>query len=79
MASARADVAAVRSKMAKFRESCDQYHAVWYSAAVELAEDMDIEPTIPRRCSRQVNRANLPGTPEEYFRRVVTLPLLGKY
>ena len=39
--------------------------------------DIDVEPCLPRRCSRQTHRSNVPGdTPSEYYCRTVSIPLL---
>ena len=36
-----------------------------------------MEPSVPRRCGRQVHRSNVPAdTPSEYYRRTISIPVL---
>ena len=73
------EAAVVKQKIRAFRDNVDSYHKTWYQAAVELANSISVEPSIPRRVQRQKNRNNVPAeSPEEYYRRVITVPLLGK-
>ena len=60
------------------RENITQHHNKWYRSAVHLNEKINgSPPCIPRRCGRQTHRDNVPAlTPEEYFRRAVTVPFL---
>ncbi|XP_062594197.1 zinc finger MYM-type protein 1-like [Saccostrea cucullata] len=48
---------------------------VWdalFEESVSLADQFDVEPTMPRRAGRQQNRANIPAvTPSEYWRKVL--------
>jgi hypothetical protein len=49
----------------------------WYLAAVALAAEFEVEPSMPRRCGRQTQRDNVEAkTPEEYYRRALAIPLL---
>ena len=41
-----------------------------------MCADIGTVPTIPRRCSRQIDRSNVPAdTPSEYYCRTVTIPV----
>lgn len=42
----------------------------------ELAKELDVEVRLPRLASKQTKRANHDGTPEEYYRRSIYIPLL---
>jgi hypothetical protein len=42
----------------------------------ELAKELDVDVRLPRLASKQTKRANHPGTPEEYYRRSIYIPLL---
>ncbi|XP_054278286.1 52 kDa repressor of the inhibitor of the protein kinase-like [Macrosteles quadrilineatus] len=42
----------------------------------ELAKVVDVEVRLPRLASKQTKRSNHPGTPEEYYRRSIYIPLL---
>ena len=42
-----------------------------------MCSDIDVEPCLPRRCSRQTHHSNAPAdTPSEYYCRTVSIPLL---
>jgi hypothetical protein len=49
----------------------------WYLQAETLANDIDVQPVVPRTVSRQHGRENVEyNSAEEYYRRITTLPLL---
>lgn len=49
----------------------------WYLQAETLANEIDVEPVVPRIVSRQLGRENVEhNSAEEYYRRITTLPLL---
>ena len=42
-----------------------------------MAEKVGEEPRIPRRCTRQIQRNNVPATtPSEYYKRAISIPML---
>ena len=44
--------------------------------AERITTSLDVSPSVPRTVSRQMNRSNIPAnTPEEYYRRVLTIPV----
>ena len=56
----------------------------WFKYAAEKVREAvgesDYEPSLPRLCSRQRNRANvLAETAEEYFRRTIAIPFLDHF
>ena len=68
----------VRTVLTEIRDNIDQHHKAWYETAVELSEKIHgSAPSIPRRCSRQTQRANVPAeTPEEFYRRSLTVSFI---
>ena len=42
-----------------------------------MCSDIGVEPSLPRRCNRQIHRSNVPAdTPSVYYCRSVSIPLL---
>lgn len=61
----------------RVRDQINFYHDTWYSQAVALAAEVDIEEKMPRIASRQTTRCNLPASnASEYYKRVITVPLI---
>ena len=78
ISAAQSDINSAKDKLRRYRESVDTFHGLWYADAVELATSIDVTPSIPRRCGRMSNRSNVPAdNPEEFYRRSITVPLLG--
>ena len=51
------------------------HHRKWYDETIEKAQHVDVTPHVPRLTGRQTQRNNVPATsPEEYYRRLVTIP-----
>ena len=52
------------------------FHAIFLSA-VDMAEKVGTQPSMPKVVSRQKGKANNPATtPEEYFKRNVAIPFI---
>ena len=68
----------VKSVLTDVRKNINQNNNRWYNLAVQLSARVNgNSPSIPRRCSRQTQRDNVPAeTPEEYYRRSLTIPFL---
>jgi hypothetical protein len=77
---AYSEVDNVKLSLAQVRQNIDIVHQAWYQAAVTIGDKIHApEPSIPRRCSRQSNRGNVPGdSPEVYYRRLVTVPFIDE-
>ncbi|KAH3775844.1 hypothetical protein DPMN_177253 [Dreissena polymorpha] len=45
-----------------------------FGPALKTAKDIGVTLTIPRQCGRQVHRANVGGTSDEYYRRTIYIP-----
>ena len=62
-----------------YLENIDMTHADWYELAVELAESINVSPSMPRRAGAQRHRNNIPAdNPEEYYKRSISIPMLGE-
>lgn len=68
----------VQEQLKELREEIDDWHKIWFELAVDMIEDVGTEkPSIPCRCNRQTQRANIEGeVPEVYYRRSLTIPFL---
>ena len=59
------------------RNDVDTYHCRWMDETKKMCEDIGVELCIPRLGGRQQHRDNVPaGTPDEYYKRNLTIPLL---
>ena len=56
---------------------CTSYKKL-FDSVVSLGGKINaLPPSLPQRCNHKMNRENLPSnTPEEYFRRAITIPFL---
>ena len=53
----------------------DTYHKELYDSVVSGGKINALPPSLPWRCTHQMNRENVPSnTPAEYFRRAITIP-----
>ncbi|XP_065572737.1 52 kDa repressor of the inhibitor of the protein kinase-like [Artemia franciscana] len=63
--------------LAKRRETYDEEFAVVFEQVKELSDKIQLGVEVPKITQRQVHRNNPPhSTPEEYYRRVVIIPML---
>ena len=59
------------------RERVDESFAEIYVEAVSKAEEVGVEPKLPRVASRQMYKSNTPAqSPEDYFKRNNAIPFL---
>ena len=57
--------------------SVSGHHGQWFLTITELLSEVGMEPSVPRRCGRQIHRSNVPAdTPSEYYRRTISIPVL---
>lgn len=72
------EIDSVTTALQKVRTDVDSYHTRWFSEALSIGESVEAEePSIPRICGHQRNRSNVPSdTPEEYYKRTITVPFL---
>ena len=68
----------VQAQLADIRGKVDHFHKTWFQSAVDMTKEVGVEkPSISRRCARQTARDNVEATtPEEYYRRTLTVPFL---
>ena len=69
-------IVTVKEVLSEVRSNIDTYHKKLYDSVVSLGGKINaLPPSLPRRCTHQTNRENVPSnTPEEYFRRAITIP-----
>lgn len=77
---AYSEVNTVIDALKEVRDNVDDRSERWFREAQRMGEQHDGPlPSVPRRCSRQTQRDNIPGdTPEEYFRRTLTIPFIDE-
>ena len=69
-------VLAVKESMTlqNVRTNIETYHSQWFTVRVKMCAGVGTVPAIPRRCSHQMNRSNVPAdSPSQYS---ISLPLL---
>jgi len=75
---AKSEIDDLKSALAAMQNDIDNQHHDLYTRAVAKAEEIDIEPCMPRINQRQIYRANAPAaTPEDYYRVNLTTVFLG--
>ena len=71
------EVDSVISTLQDVRNNISTHHASWYSIEEEMCSDICTEPSISRRCGRQVHRSNIPAhTPSDYYCHCISIPLI---
>ena len=59
------------------RDNINTHHSCWFSTVEKMCADAGTEPAVPRRCSCQTHRSNVPAdTSSEYYCRSLSIPLL---
>ena len=71
------EIVTVKEALREMRSNIDTYHKKLYDSVVSLGGKINaLPPSLPRRCTHQTNRENVPSNPEEYFRRAITIHLM---
>ena len=66
--------------MQHMRQTIDEEFHKIYKQTERLAENLHVEPTIPRSALRQMHRYNISAeNPEEYYRRALAIPLVDRF
>ena len=66
-----------KSTLQSARDGVDSVHARMYNEAVQIATGVNVEESMPRRTGWQQHRSNVPSsTPSQYYKRVLTIPIL---
>ena len=67
----------VTTTLQQVRDNIDRHHAEWYQEVEAICLSEGLQVSLPRRCARQQHRSNMPAdTPEVYYRRTITIPVL---
>lgn len=66
----------MKFKISMYRESVDRYHNIWYSSALELAGELNVDEKTPRFSKYRSTPPH--SSASEYYKNAVTVPLLGK-
>ena len=69
------EIVSVKEALSEVCNNIDTYHKKLYDSVVSLGGKINaLPPSLPWRCTHQMNRENVPSnTPEEYSRRAITI------
>ena len=71
------DIGSVKAALNNVRSNIDEHHNSWFQKVQQMCSEVDVEPSLPRRCGRQIHRSNMPAdTPSSFYCRSVSIPLL---
>ena len=71
------DIDVVLTSLREGRNTIDQQHDAWFQEIELMCRSVDVVPSIPRRCGRQLHRNNIPADdPRTYYRRCISVPLV---
>ena len=70
------EIVTIKEALSEMRSNIDTYHKKLYNSVLSPGGKINALPlSLSRRCTHQTNRGNVPSnTPEEYFRRAITIP-----
>ena len=61
-------------------DEIEEEFLVIYRQAERITASLDVSPSVPRTVSKKMNRSNIPANPpEEYYRRVLAIPVLDTF
>ena len=70
-------IESVKAQFHDIRADVNIFHEEWFKVALELAEKVQLQETMPRNCNRQVHRDNQPHSNySEYYKYIITIPLV---
>ena len=70
-------IESVKAQFHDIRANVDIFHEEWYKVALELAEKVQLQESMPHSCNRQVHRDNqLHSNCSEYYKHSITIPLV---
>ena len=71
------EINTVTSTLQNARDNIDTHHSKWFRTVEKMCNDVGTEPSLPRRCGRQIHRSNVPAdTPSQYYCRSISIPVL---
>ena len=67
-------------RVKEIRGEIDAEFETCFGDAEKIAEELDITVTVPRTCTKQQHRANIPkDTPKEYYKLAMAIPFLDYF
>ena len=67
----------MKAQFHDIRANVDIFHEEWYKVALDLAEKVQLQESMPRSCNRQVHRNNQRHSNcSEYYKYSITIPLV---
>ena len=70
-------IESVKAQFHDIRTNVDTFHEKWYKVALELAEKVQLQESMPRSCNRKVHRGNQPHSNfSEYYKYSIIIPLV---
>ena len=68
----------MKAQFHDIRANVNIFHEEWYKVALELAEKVQLQESMPRSCNQQVHRDNQPHSNcSEYYKYNITIPLVA--
>ena len=67
----------MKAQFHDIRTNVDIFNEEWYKVALEPAEKIQLQESMPRSCNRQFHRDNQPHSNcSEYYKCSITIPLV---
>ena len=71
------EVDIVTATIQDVRDHINTHHDEWFLTISDMLSEVGVEPSIPRRCGRQIHRNNTPAeSPSEYYKRTISIPVI---
>ena len=71
------DIDVVLTSLKEVRNAIDQQHDAWFQEFGLMCRSVDVVPSIPRRCTRQRHKNNIPSDGHRtYYRRIISVSLV---
>ena len=74
---AYSNIVTVIKKLKDVRSKIELFHSKWFDEVKEVASNVTVEPSVPRKTCRPMHQVNTPASSSpEYYMRAVTIPFL---
>ena len=71
------EISNVVTTLQSVRDSINTHHSNWFSDVEKMCSEVGTQPSLPRICSRQSYRSNIPAdSPSDYYRRLISIPFI---
>ena len=71
------EISSVKAALQDVRDNVTSHHSQWFKTIEQMLASVGEQPSIPRRCSQQRHRSNIPAdSPSEYYCRCISIPVL---